>query len=133
MAGKGGVCQAVLKTRLINRATKEASRSSFRFQVGATVVKGGRVLASAHNALRYTSSNKHTRHTLSLHAEIAALLKASKKTDLKGSILFVSRLRRDGGLGMARPCAFCMSFIREVKVKKVVYTTDDNTVNTETL
>lgn len=114
---------------MINRANKEAKRSSFKQPLGAVVVKGGRVVGIGHNGIRFSSRNTSTRHKQSLHAEVAALLDAG--SNAKRSILFVSRLTKDGKTAMARPCPFCMSFMKELRVKKVVYTAGPSTIEEE--
>lgn len=116
---------------MIGRATKEAKRSSFKQPLGAVVVKGGRVVGVGFNSVRFSSRNTSTRHIQSLHAEIAAILAAGKNA--RRSILFVSRITKDGHLAMAKPCSFCMKFIKEMQVKKVVYTSGPSTIVEETL
>lgn len=55
------------------------------------------------------------------HAEGRVLRKLGKN-----GIVYVSRLRRDGSLAMARPCGMCQVRLRSYKVKKVYYTINDN-------
>jgi tRNA(Arg) A34 adenosine deaminase TadA len=116
---------------VINRATKEAKRSSFKQPLGAVVVKGGRVVGIGHNDIRFSQRNTSTRYIQSMHAEVAALLAAGKNASR--SIIFVSRITKDGQLAMAKPCSFCMKFMKELNVKRVVYSAGPNTLVEENL
>jgi cytidine deaminase len=55
------------------------------------------------------------------HAERRAL----KKTGV-GAILYVARVRKDGSVGMAMPCARCRASMRAMGVTRVYYTVDEN-------
>ena len=61
-----------------------------------------------------------------LHAEIATLLK-SRDLDIEWnkSILFIARLKKNGDLGLARPCNACMGLIKQYGIKNIYYTTDN--------
>lgn len=50
------------------------------------------------------------------HAEA----RLSKKLD-RGSIVYIVRIDRSGGLVMAKPCANCLRLLRSKKVKKIFY------------
>ena len=56
------------------------------------------------------------------HAEMRAL---SQVSDASGAILQVARVRRDGQLGLAKPCSNCEERIRAAGVRTVEYTTTD--------
>ena len=61
-----------------------------------------------------------------LHAEIATLLK-SRDLDIEWdkSMLFMARLKKNGDLGLARPCNACMGLIKQYGIKNIYYTTDN--------
>ena len=61
-----------------------------------------------------------------LHAEIATLLK-SRDLDIEWnkSMLFIARLKKNGDLGLARPCNACMGLIKQYGIKNIYYTTDN--------
>ena len=64
------------------------------------------------NKLRgFDPMSSGTRNTL--HAEIATLLK-SRDLDIEWnkSMLFIARLKKNGDLGLARPCNACMGLIK---------------------
>lgn len=53
----------------------------------------------------------------SAHAEARVLKKAGH-----GSVLYVAKISKKGEPGLAKPCANCMSLIKNKKVKRVYYT-----------
>ncbi len=77
------------------------------------------------NRLRgFDPMSSGTRNTL--HAEIATLLK-SRDLDIEWnkSMLFIARLKKNGDLGLARPCNACMGLIKQYGIKNIYYTTDN--------
>lgn len=120
---------------MLRLASKKAKNSSFeRARMGAVIAKNGRVLSIGNNAVRYYKNPKGLKVSRvwedSLHAEQAAILKllnARRQDELIGSTIFVSRVRKNGNPGLAKPCAICSELIRAVGIKKVVYTTDNGT------
>lgn len=118
---------------MLSLATKRARQSVFKQQVGAVLVKGGRVISTGYNQLRYTSSKTPRRHEQSLHAEQACILRAPHNTDFKGSILFISRVTKDGKHALAKPCPFCTALLKSLSIKKVVYTTGPTSFTMENL
>ena len=53
------------------------------------------------------------------HAEEAALRKAGSRA--KNSTMYVFRIKKNGMLGMAKPCSYCQVLIKRHKVRKVIY------------
>lgn len=108
-------------------AFKQASKSKFiKHKVGATIVKGHRILSTGFNSIRPSRVTK----TDTLHAEAAAILKLLKERrleDLSGAEIYVTRFTRGGSVGLARPCDACMSLIRSVGIAEVHYTTENGT------
>jgi deoxycytidylate deaminase len=59
-----------------------------------------------------------------VHAEVSALLPLMKSgIDLSNATLYVHRQHKDGTLAMARPCEGCMRLIRQLKIRRIRYTT----------
>jgi len=111
----------------MNVAYKIAENSTFdRHRLGAVIIKGGSVISTGYNSIRYTREiGKST-----LHAEEAAiikLLKSRRQHLLVGSELYVTRVRPNGSCGLSLPCDRCMSLITSVGIKRVYYTTDEGT------
>lgn len=106
-------------------ACKTAIKSTFdRHRLGAVIVRGHRVLATGHNGLRYSKQiGKST-----LHAEEAAIVKmlqSSRQHQLIGADLYVSRVRPNGSIGLAKPCDRCMDLIKSVGISRIFYTTNE--------
>lgn len=111
--------------KYIKTATKAASNSEFeRARIGAVVVKGGRVLSTGINKLRYT--RKNDRPFPSIHAEEEAILKILKLPDglklLSGATIYVSRILKNGSTACAKPCKKCTQLINAVGIKRIVHT-----------
>lgn len=103
----------------------------FRFQLGAVITKGGRVLGTGHNEICYDKLNPHPYTTL--HAEISAALQVIKRGDaanLKGATIYIARIGANG-FRLARPCPNCLSFLQKVGITKIVYTTNEGTIKNE--
>ena len=65
------------------------------------------------------------------HAEAAAILKLLKEkrlNDLVGSTLYITRFKRSGVVGLAKPCKECQQLIKSVGISTVCFT--DNFGNT---
>lgn len=63
-----------------------------------------------------------------LHAEQVALM--SCRSDIEGATLFVSRYsEHERSWKLSLPCFWCMHQIIRSGIDKVIYTTDENTVN----
>jgi len=96
------------------------------YAVGACIFEGKQIISFGFNtskthplqksiAVKVKASKREC-----LHAEVDAILKA-KKTDLSRATLLVIRIKKDGSLGIAKPCSVCSSLIKKVKIKKVIY------------
>jgi guanine deaminase len=97
-------------TKLMRMAAKEAQngiRKGFGGPFGAVVAKGGIVIAKASNEVLRTNDP-------TMHAEINAIRKASKKLhtfDLAGCVLYSSCM----------PCPMCLAAIKWANIKMVYY------------
>lgn len=113
-------------TPMLNRALKEATKSNYKHQLGALIVKGGRLLSTGYNRIGDNSSLIKQKWEGSIHAEqdaIVKLLKQGRAEQLNGSVLFVARM----GNKLAKPCPCCLSLIKSVGIKRVVYSDQDGT------
>lgn len=129
--------------RWFNAARDEADQSNFpRFHVGCVLVYQGHILSSAHNTEksdpiqkkynRYRRFNYSTKGCInhSGHAEMLALKKVTypiaQQVDWKKVKCYTYRIcpGLDYGFGMARPCAACMTAMRERGIRDFYYTTD---------
>lgn len=109
----------------INIAMKQSLNGQHKqHRVGAVIVKGGAVLSTGYNKMRFTRELQRP----TLHAEADAILKVLKEgrqASLVGAVLYVSRYTKGGKVGLAKPCSSCMELIRSVGISCVNYTNDD--------
>lgn len=108
--------------RFLERALELAKLSTCRQKHGAIIVKGGRVLSVGINANRNDPTHSYPSHSLSTHAEAAAL-KAIRGDECRGSKIYVARLLRNDSSGLSRPCDLCYLKIRRAGIKEIIYTT----------
>ena len=98
-------------------AIEESKKSTHKFQMGAVIVRGNKVLARAYNV------NKTHPHFGSgafkrLHAEGHAIYKAIRqRVDLSGSTIYIYRKNSN----LAKPCSCCMGLIHKYGIKEIVY------------
>lgn len=101
----------------------------------AVLVKGGRVLSVGYNKHGMNGFVRHFQKVAKLefcettHAEQDAILKVRGKTDLRGSKIYVVRLRPPnsplGELGLARPCSICQEVLKSYGIKRAFYSIND--------
>ena len=91
------------------------------YQLAALIVRKNRVLAVGYNNPKTHPLAKTKMKQL--HAECSAIIKCNP-IDLYGSEIVVVRARRDGKVGMARPCMACARLIKQTGLKRVHYTID---------
>ncbi len=126
----------VTKSKKIERyfslAKNIADNSPYgKIRHGAVLVKGGSVINAAFNKDNYTSfgtrfREKH-RGPATVHAEIGCVLGLAR-TVTTGSDLYVCRINRNGEFRNSKPCAMCHEALRHVGIKRVFYTTNDDTI-----
>lgn len=124
------------RLRKVKELSKESSFIKINgkpVKVGSSIYMRNRWISSAVNSnktnpkvVKYNSILPFEK-TPFLHAEMAAIISAAKKIDIKDfkyCTLFVARSLNSGGCGLARPCPACMEAIREYGIQKIVYSTD---------
>ncbi|MCX5233271.1 deaminase [Streptomyces sp. NBC_00233] len=109
---------------LIDLAVRQALRSRCRYQVGAVLVAGNRVLAWSPN-LRRNNPMIDFRHA-TFHAEEAVLRRANNPS---GAVIYVARVNRAGVPLMARPCPRCQEALTAAGVVRAHYTTGPTTTD----
>lgn len=103
----------------------------FKNKLGAIIVLKNEVLSSATNLSKSHPMQKqynfHRKIDIihdHLHAEIHSIVKSPDKRKLRGATIYVSRVRNDQKLGMARPCPACFNALKDFGIKEIFYTTD---------
>lgn len=117
------------------RIAKEVSHMSDRKQhkLGAVIYYKHKVIGTGCNSNKTDAmqaildiNNYGCNCEGKLHAESSILIPIIKrKIDISGAELYIYREKKDGSLGLARPCSSCMKLIKQCKIKKIYYTTDD--------
>lgn len=97
-----------------------------KWMLGAVVSKGGSVLAIGTNKPKNDPRFNDYEHC-SVHAEMDAL---SRVSDPKGSIIYIARVKKGGGFGLAKPCPRCQVTLKEKGIKKAIYTIDNHSFGT---
>jgi len=104
---------------------------SGKFQHGAVLVKGSSVRSTARNEERFCSFGsrfrKRDRGHATLHAELGCIL-GKDRSITNGSTVYVARVNRRGEARMSKPCSMCEAALSHVGVKRVVYTTSDDKI-----
>lgn len=106
-------------------------------KIGCVVALNGTIIAKGHNTnrtstiqdrynhLRFDNSAANKYFAAKEHAEIQALKKIRYlDADFSKIKVYVYRATKNGKLAMARPCASCLAFMRELGIKNIYYTTN---------
>ncbi len=101
------------------RLAKNVSKLSHhpRHRLGAVLVVKGKPISVGHNQYKTHPEARYS----GLHAEIQALKSCGKKK-IKGSSIFVYREKKDGSLGVSKPCKDCMIELEKFGIKWIFYT-----------
>lgn len=110
--------------RLAVKAAKFSEKK--RYQLAAVLFIGNKPCSVGYNDF-------HKSHTLigkinplkRLHAEVDAVSNLKHNWDLKNAYLVVARIRKDGSLGMSKPCSICVEVLKSKGINTVYYTTDN--------
>jgi len=98
-------------------AIKESEKSKHRFKMGATIVRGNKILSKACNIMK-THPKFGSGQYNNLHAEGHAIYKAIRSgIDVSGTTIYVYRENNN----LAKPCPCCMGLIHKYGIKEVVY------------
>ena len=112
-----------------------------QIQIGTVITYKHRVISSGHNSTKtHPLQKKYNIYrfddvsaTHSLHSEMQALLPLidDKNIDFSKVCLYNYRRRKDGKLGISRPCPSCMALIRELGIRHIYYTNESSYVHEE--
>lgn len=119
-----------MNTSMLNLASILAEESNHsQWHLGSVITRGGSVLSRGVSKPRNPVEIVDGMHSgCSVHAEKDALAQCANP---KGATIFVARLTPGHRtLAMARPCNACMASIIEAKVKRVVYSMNEEEYGT---
>lgn len=109
--------------RILNKALEQAKKSPHRWKMAAVLTKSGRTLNIANNQPKNSPNTSGVPlNRCSTHAEVAV----TRMTDARGSIIYIARIGRNGQAALAKPCKACQAHMRELGVKRAVWTIDRN-------
>jgi len=98
---------------------------------GAILIKGGSVINVSFNKDNYSSFGTRFRSPLrghaTVHAELGCILGLLRDVTA-GADLYVCRINRKGEFRFSKPCSMCHHALKHVGVKRVYYTTNNNTI-----
>lgn len=120
--------------RFIRIAYNTSAQANCTFLIGATIALGSRVVSTGHCTKKTHPQNpkiKAPTKRNQLCAEVNATLRALKilpREKIKECSIYIARSRRDGSVGMAKPCPFCLSFLKDTGIRDVYYTTNAGSI-----
>lgn len=112
-----------MNERIIKEAAKQATKSLYRFRIGAVVYSGSKILGVGYNQPHKTHPDSTVPYN-TIHAELAAILKARNSFGpkvLHNASIYVHRLWRTGQVGYSKPCQYCEAYIKKVGIKDINY------------
>lgn len=101
-----------------------------KFRLGCVIANGGSVISSGVNNMAKTHPRAIDYDYPFVHAELDAMIGVDDE-ELRGSYAYVARKRigvggaknDPSGIGMAKPCSYCIAQMRKHGLKGVFYTT----------
>ena len=97
---------------------------------GALLTKGGSIINTCYNKDKFCSFGARFRDPArghaTIHAELGCILGLSRNVTT-GADIYVCRVNKRGSFRNSKPCAMCHEVLKHVGVKRVYYTTGDNT------
>jgi deoxycytidylate deaminase len=100
----------------------------------ALIYVGGSLVSTGFNkekANSFMMAFAHHEFVQSVHAECDAILRVRKKIDLTGSRIYVAKLGRNGNVGNSKPCPMCELVLRRYGIKRVYFTLDEDSYESE--
>lgn len=109
--------------RNIRLAQLLSYKSTCQHRLGCIIVRGTKVLGVGFNSLRTHTKSRTMGQTI--HAELSAILNTGERI-LDNCVVYLFRQKKNGTTGIAKPCKICEAYLKELRVRKVYYTIDNN-------
>jgi len=132
-----------MTTRIVNnlissveKIEKLNTHSGFHHYSG--IYRNGKPYFTGCNTLRNVYNNSCIFY--STHAEMSVIYKILKScklqpfkdfVDLSDYVIVVIRYGKDGCLKNSRPCNHCLEMMERYRIKKIIYSNDDGSINTD--
>ncbi len=118
-------------TRFFELARNIARSSNYgKIRHGALLTKGGSIISTSFNKDKFCSFGARFRDPArghaTVHAELGCILGLPRSVT-SGADIYVCRINKKGEFRNSKPCAMCHAALRHVGVKRVYYTTGNNT------
>jgi tRNA(Arg) A34 adenosine deaminase TadA len=111
----------------LKKAATAALLSSQRVRVGARLSDMGINFCNSRKSHPWLVKQGFPAYS-DIHAEMRAVMYSLlQRLGLDGQTLYVARVCRDGTLGLAKPCKYCMAVLVTSGLKRVVWTTGPDT------
>ena len=137
------MCSKNKEARFFELARRQAENGQFPHKIGCVVIYKGRVISEGYNIkkthplqLKYDKERpdleEGSPNIHSMHAEINALVKI-KDMDIDWSKveIYIYRITKRMPFGLAKPCPSCTAFIKDLGIKKIHYTSNENSYISE--
>lgn len=122
------VARKRIMIKYLEMAFEEALKSdSTSHRHGAIIVKGTNILSKGYNQKKtHPALMRYCDEQLaSLHAETHALFRTS--CNVIGADLYVVRRKRGDKFGLSKPCEICMKILKNMGIRKAIYSNSDGT------
>ena len=126
---------SIKEQRIITIALDEAAKSTLAYKHGCVATCGGKIIARACNTNRSYKGTKTMNCMNTSHAEINVLRMLEHKykanpRKLSKITLYVARIDRKikGKMFLSAPCMDCFCKIKELNIKSIVYTCNNNNI-----
>ena len=114
---------------VIKLCVEEARKSDHQHKMGAVIFNKKIIISSGRNYSSRSAKHLHPRFMRwigSVHAEAAAILQARR--DLKNYSMCIIRVNNNGEFLMAKPCDWCLDYIKFCNLKSVYFSTSQGTI-----
>ena len=95
------------------------------------MIKGGSIINTCYNKDKFCSFGTRFRDPdrgpATIHAELGCVLGLDRSVTT-GADIYVCRVNKQGQFRNSKPCAMCHEALKHVGIRRVYYTTGDNTI-----
>ncbi len=105
---------------LFDYAKAQFNQSEHFKPVGAFIFRKGIPISGGRNKIKTHPKYADGKNCYTIHAEMDALVHF--RSEVMGDTICVYRETYEGKIAMARPCNFCLKYLIEAGIKKVIYT-----------
>ena len=95
---------------------QQIKKARYVFSLGAIIIKDGEIVGAGYNRVYSARGESKTTD----HAEILALKKTPRSLRDRSDII-VMRIKKNGQIGMAKPCSKCEKALRKAGINRVYY------------